>query len=86
MLDIEKSNFEVDDLFATGLSLRSAENVAKMLVPKIVTLSSKVVPNEDGITDGDETSGSGHDLKHSNVIQRSLGMILSCCYKARLIF
>ena len=29
LLDIEQSNFEVNDLFATGLSLRSAKNVAR---------------------------------------------------------
>ena len=29
LLDIEKSNFVVDDLFASGLSLRSARNVAR---------------------------------------------------------
>ena len=29
MLDIEESNLQVNDLFATGLSLRSARNVAR---------------------------------------------------------
>ena len=50
------------------------KDIAKMQVPKIVTLSSKVVPTEDDISSGDEeTSGSGSHKSNLHAAERSLG-------------